>query len=57
MGRDEQIQVKWAENTAVAFEKKAESTGVGECGDRDEWPENRKEQVCEVSGSVCWMMG
>ena len=41
-----------AENAAVALSRNWRAQGVGACGARDGWPENRKEQVCEVSGSL-----
>ena len=52
MGGGKQTEVKCGENTAVALEQKAESTEIGECGDKNEQPQNSEEQDCEVSGSV-----
>ena len=39
-------------NAVVALEQQAESTGVGEYGDKNGLSENSKEQDCEVSGSI-----
>lgn len=52
MGGGKQTEVECGENTAVALEQKVESTGIGECGGKNERPENSEEQDCEVSGSV-----